>query len=148
MEHFSGSLASYRLQLVVPALFEGKAKSGRLKVVRGGVGREFHISRGTLIHARSNEPKEHLAQVLADLNILDAARAAAAFEAAAGSEVPLGTFLVDRGFVDKSRIAEALAHKAREAFCDCYRWEAGEIEFGPAAPPAQRGVELKLPLGV
>jgi hypothetical protein len=131
----------------VPALFEGKAKSGKLRVVRGGIDRQFHISRGTLVHACSNEPREHLAQVLADLNILDTARAAAAFETAAGSGMPLGTFLVDRGFVDRARMLEALAHKARETLFDCYRWEAGEIEFGPSTPLPRRGVELKLPLG-
>jgi hypothetical protein len=147
LERFSGSLADYRLQLVVPALFESEPATGVLALLRGRTQRTFTLEHGALIHERSSEPNEHLAQVLTNLGILDATRAAAAFGASHESSTTLGTFLVDRGFVDKARVVEALAHKAREALFDCYSWEAGEIEFSPGATDASTGVQLKLPLG-
>ncbi len=146
MEHFKGNLSSYRLSLMMPALFEQGPVTGRLLVERGPCRREFSVEHGAVVAERSTDPREHLAQVLADLRILPPERSAAAFEAAEGSGQPLGRFLVDRGFVEQGRLGEALAHKAREAFFDSYRWESGEVEFIPGEGPARHGVEMKLPL--
>jgi hypothetical protein len=147
MKLFRAELASYRLPLVVPALCDGKPLTGALRLERGATRRVFHFQHGALVRAISNEPREHLAQVLASLGILEVTRAAAAFEAARGVQAPLGTFLVDRGFVDKGRLQEAMAHKARESFFDCYAWECGELELTAEAPPDDGGVALSIPLG-
>lgn len=146
MDSFSGSLSHYRLQLVVPALFDGRPATGVLTVQRGSVQRSFHLARGFLVSARSNLPREHLPQVLVDLRILDLQQAAAAFEAARGASISFGAFLVDRGFVDSARVLEALSHKAREAWFDCYGWESGEVAFTPGSGQADPGVNLRLPL--
>ncbi|WP_163996628.1 DUF4388 domain-containing protein [Pyxidicoccus caerfyrddinensis] len=146
MESFNGSLASYRLQMVMPPLFTGAGVDGTLRVERGAVRRCFQVKDGFLVGESSNDPREHLAQVLVNLRILDAPRAAAAFEAAEGAGVPYGTFLVQRCFVELPRLIEAMEHKAREAMFDCYAWESGEVEFTPGLPAIGRAVGLKLPL--
>lgn len=147
-DSFRGSLSAYRLKLLVPALFEGpKPTSGTLRLSRGPVERTFVLKESSVVAASSNEPGEHLAQVLADLGILDANRSAAAFAAAKASGTAFGAFLVDRGFLDRPRLLEALEHKAREAFFDCYGWESGEVEFSAEPPPPVRGAELRLRLG-
>lgn len=147
MEHFRANLANYRLALVVPALFEKRLFSGRLTLRRGAVERAFDFKEGHLVAASSSEAREHLSQVLCNLNILDVPRSAAAFEAAHAAQVSLGAYLIDRGFVDRARLAEALAHKAREGFFDCYGWESGEVELTHDELPWPVGVELRLPLG-
>ncbi|MFP2932527.1 DUF4388 domain-containing protein, partial [Pyxidicoccus sp. 3LG] len=146
MESFNGSLASYRLQMVMPPLFTAPGVEGTLRVERGAVQRCFHVKDGHLVGESSNDPREHLSQVLVNLRILDAPRAAAAFEAAEGAGTPYGTFLVQRCFVELPRLIEALEHKAREALFDCYSWESGEVEFIPKQAPLPRAVGMKLPL--
>src|SRR4051812_5364450 len=148
IEKFRGSLAHYRLSLLVPALFEGKKPvSGTLRLERGATRREFLIQEGSVVAAISNEPGEHLAQILVNLKILDPARAAAAFEAANRARLPLGTFLLERNFVELPRLLEALEHKARECFFDCYEWQSGEVEFNPEGLETFRGAALRLRLG-
>ncbi len=147
MEHFKGSLAHYRLQLVMPPLFASQDVEGTLRVERGAIQRHFFFRGGFLVGESSSEATEHLGQVLVDLRILDAARAAAAFEAAENAGIPFGTFLVQRCYVELPRLIEALEYKAREALFDCYGWESGEVEFTPGLPPFSRAVGLKLPLG-
>jgi hypothetical protein len=147
MERFKGNLANYRLQLLMPAFFEAPAVDGTLRVERASVRRHFFFQRGMLVGASSSEPTEHLGQLLARLGVLDAASAAAAFDAAEAARVPFGTFVVERGLVAKTRLMEALEHKAREALFDCYGWQSGEVEFIPGLPPLGRTVELRLELG-
>jgi hypothetical protein len=141
------SLAHYRLPLIVPALLDRTLLTGTLRLERGAIRRAFHFRDGFLVAERSNEPREHLAQVLSQLNILDLATAAAAFEAARNAAVALGTFLIERGFVSRARLLKALSHKAREAFFDCYTWGSGELELVPDEVPDELGVSLRLPLG-
>lgn len=146
MERFKGNLASYRLQLLMPAFFEAPAVDGMLRVERGAVRRHFFFQRGYLVGESSSEPTEHLGQVLARLGLLDAARAAQAFDEAEAARVPFGTWLVEQGLVPRVRLVEAMEHKAREALFDCYGWESGEVEFRPGLPPLGRVVQLQLGL--
>jgi hypothetical protein len=145
MEHFKGSLTHYSMEVVIPALLSRRAQ-GTLRVERGAMVRYFFFQGGFLIGEASQTPGEHLTQVLVDLGILDAPRAALAFEAAEQAQVPYGAFLVRERFVEESRLQEALAHKAREGFFDCYNWDSGDIEFNLQLPSLENAVELKLPL--
>lgn len=147
MEHFKANLASYRVALLMPALIDGRGVKGTLRMERAGVKREFIVHEGALLNQCSNQPHEHLTQVLVDLKILDAQHAAAAYEAAESVGQALGTFLVERKFVELPLLLEALEHKVREAFFDCYTWESGELEFTPWPVERVRGVELRLKLG-
>jgi hypothetical protein len=146
MEPFRGNLAHYRLQLLVPALFEGQLVSGTLSVERGSIRREFHLWHGRLVSSSSTAPEEHLSQVLVDLGILAPSRSAAAFEGSEQERTWLGAHLVERGLVDPSRLREALAFKARESLFDCYEWESGDVTLTPGPLPARTGVDLDLPL--
>ena len=142
MDRFKGSLASYRLELLMPAFFEAPGVSGVLRVERAAVRRHFFLQEGLLVGESSSEPTEHLGQVLARLGLLDAARAAAAFAAAEAAQRPFGAFVVERGLVSRERLHEALAHKARESLLDCYTWESGEAEFRPGLPAVDPSAEL------
>jgi hypothetical protein len=145
MEHFKGSLTHYSMDVVIPALLSRKAQ-GTLRVERGSVIRYFFFKGGFLVGEGSNTPSEHLGQVLVDLGLLDAPRAALAFEAAELAKIPVGAYLVHQQFVELPRMVEALEHKAREAFFDCYNWDTGEVEFTLQLPSLEKGVELKMPL--
>lgn len=145
MEHFKGSLDHYAMEVTIPVLLSRKAE-GTLRVERGAVVRYFFFRGGFLVGESSNAPSEHLAQVLVDLGIIDAPRAALAFEAAELAKVPYGAFLVRQQFVELPRLLEALEYKAREAFFDCYNWDSGEVEFTLQLPSLEQAVELKLPL--
>jgi hypothetical protein len=145
MEHFKGSLTHYSMEVVIPALLSRKAQ-GTLRVERGAVIRYFFFKGGFLVGEGSNTPSEHLGQVLVDLGLLDAPRAALAFEAAELAKIPVGAYLVHQQFVELPRMVEALEHKAREAFFDCYNWDTGEVEFTLQLPSLEKGVEMKLPL--
>lgn len=146
MERFRGNLANYKLQLLVPAFIASPQAGGTLRVERAAVRRLFFLQEGLLVGESSSEPHEHLGQVLVDLHILDAAQAAEAFAEAEAAGVPFGTYVVERGLVERPRLVEALEHKAREALFDCYGWESGEVEFIPGLPPMARAVELRLSL--
>ncbi|HEY8207728.1 MAG TPA: DUF4388 domain-containing protein [Myxococcaceae bacterium] len=145
MQAIQVSLTSYRLPLLIPALSEGAQTSGRLRVERGKIRRDFDLRDGYLVAASSTAPWEHLSQVLCDLRILDTTRAAEAFAAAEAEDSPLGQWLLDRGEVDQPRLLEALEHKAREALFDCYTWDSGDLWFQPSEVPA-RGLDLRLKL--
>ncbi|MDY7231080.1 DUF4388 domain-containing protein [Hyalangium rubrum] len=145
MEHFKGSLSHYAMEVVVPVLLSRRAE-GTLRVERGPVVRYFFFRGGFLVGEGSNTPSEHLGQVLVDLGILDAPRAALAFEAAEVAKVPYGAFLVHQQFVELPRMVEALEYKAREAFFDCYNWDSGEVEFTLQLPSLEQAVALKMPL--
>lgn len=147
MEACKGSLAHYRVELLIPALFEGANVRGRLRLERGPVRRQFEIMDGMLVAESSNQPGEHLAQLLANLKVLDAGRAAAAYEAAEALKVTYGAFLVERGFLERDRLREVLEHKARESFFDCYGWQSGSFEFTPGEPSlSPQAVRLSLQL--
>ena len=145
MEHFKGSLTHYSMDVVIPALLSRKVR-GTLRIERGACVRYFFFRDGFLVGEGSNTPAEHLSQVLVDLGILDAPRAALAFEAAELAKLPYGAFLVRQQFVELPRLLEALEHKAREAFFDCYNWDSGEVEFTLQLPSLEQAVELKMPL--
>ncbi|WP_224240761.1 DUF4388 domain-containing protein [Hyalangium gracile] len=145
MEHFKGSLTHYSMDVVIPALLSRKAV-GTLRLERGSAIRYFFFQGGFLVGEGSNTPSEHLSQMLVDLGILDAPRAALAYEAAELANMPYGAYLVRQQFVEMQRMLEVLEHKAREAFFDCYNWDSGEVEFNLQLPSLVHAVELKLPL--
>lgn len=147
LEPFRGNLASYRLALLLPPLFQQQAATGTIHLWRGATRRSFELREGCVVMASSNDPFEHLAQVLADLRILDAKRAASAFAHAQATGQPLGAFLVERGFVELPRLQEALEYKAREGLFDCYSWESGEVELIPEVSKAPAGALIRLSLG-
>src|SRR5207248_8798657 len=88
MNRFLGSLASYRLPLLVPALFEGPHLSGSLRVRRAGTRRAFGIEGGKLTFESSTDPREHLAQLLVDSGVLDLWSAVNAYDDARREGAP------------------------------------------------------------
>src|SRR5437016_1649334 len=120
MNSILGNLASYRLPLLVPALFESDGLSGSLKMRRGGVRRAFGIEAGKLTFESSTDPREHLAQLLVDQGVLDLWSAVNAFDDARREGVPFGEWLVKRSLAAAPVVREVLVQKARDAFFDCY----------------------------
>lgn len=147
MDRFSGALANYRLKLLVPAICEGRGETGLLVLERGAIRREFQIVEGCLVSERTNDPREHLTQLLVDLKIFTANKAAEAFERAEASGMKFGKYLLEQGLVDQPRLLEAICHKARESFFDCYLWENGQVSFEPG-PQQLSGVPVSMKLAM
>jgi hypothetical protein len=146
IEAFQVRLGNYRLSKLMPALCEGTHVSGTLMLERGRIRREFTFRDGEMVAGASSSPREHLSQVLSDLQILDASAAAAAFEAAEAQARPFAQYLVSSGLVPRERLLEALEHKAREGLFDCYSWESGDLWFLPRRTPLF-GIEIRINLG-
>jgi hypothetical protein len=146
MEPFGGSLAHYRLQLLVPALLRAPPLSGRLILERGPERREFTVHDGRVVGLSSSVPGEHLGQVLADQGVLSASEAAEAFEAAGAAGCRVAEWLVSGGKASEAQLACALEWRTRLALLECYSWESGELTVIPEAPTGTPAFPVALPL--
>jgi hypothetical protein len=146
LDVFRGSLAHYRLELILPALFQGSPWNGRLRLERGPVQRTFFIENGMLQAESSSVPSEHLTQVLANRSLVEASLGVAAFTFAEQRGVWVGRVLIERGHLTSEQLREVLASKARAALFECYEWESGDFEFKRDELLPQVGLLLRLPL--
>ncbi len=127
-------LAHHRLALVVPALLQRTPATFTLRLERGATVRTFRVVEGVVVESTSTDVREHLAQVLANLGMLELTSAAEAFDRARAAGLPLGAWLLRERLIDAERLRDALSHKAREAFFDCYGWSCGELTVEEASP--------------
>ncbi len=146
MKAFKGSLANYRLPLLVPALVDAGPVSGRLRLSRGPMVRDFLIEGGLLVSQASNDPREHLGQVLVDQRVLTLWTAVEAFGEARKQGIPFGAYVELTGLLPSSLLRQVMAQKAREGLFDCYGWESGQIEWEPDFSGPKAGVALNLRL--
>ena len=144
-QSFQVRLGNYRLSKLMPALCEGARVSGTLMVERGHIKRGFTFRDGDLVASSSSSPREHLSQVVADFGLLNVATANTAFATAGAQARPFAQHLLSSGLVPRDRLVEALEHKARESFFDCYTWDSGDLWFVSRREPPQ-GVEICIDL--
>lgn len=145
MEHFRGSLSSYRLPLLMPALFEVEPLSGELSVRRGARCRRFFVRDARVVAVASTDPKEHLTQALVERGLLELSRAAHAFEEARAKGEHVGQYLVEASVIAMNDLCAVLEQKAKDSLFDCYQWESGDVEWRTGAlAPIQLGLSLEL----
>lgn len=102
---------------------------GNLTVDRGSVVRGFHFDSGYVTSNSSNDPAEHLGQVLINRGIITDEQLNEAFKVQADTGVLLGKILVMVGFVDDKQLRTVLEEKIREGIYDALSWSEGSFRF-------------------
>ncbi len=102
---------------------------GNLTVERGSIVRTFHFDSGYVTNDSSNDPAEHLGQVLINRGIITDEQLNEAFKVQADTGVLLGKILVMVGFVDEAQLRVVLEEKIREGVYDALGWSEGSFRF-------------------
>ncbi len=102
---------------------------GSLSVERGAISRTFQFDSGYVTGSSSNDPTEHLGQLLMSHGWLDAHHLEEAFRVQADTGVLLGKILIMVGAVTEERLREALEEKVREGIAEALSWSDGEFRF-------------------
>jgi hypothetical protein len=102
---------------------------GNLTIDRGSVVRSFHFDSGYVTSDSSNDPGEHLGQVLINRGIITDGQLNEAFKVQADTGVLLGKILVMVGFVDDAQLRTVLDEKIREGIYDALSWTEGTFRF-------------------
>jgi hypothetical protein len=105
---------------------------GSLAVERGAISRTFHFDSGYVTGSSSNDPAEHLGQLLMSRGFIDAHQLEEAFRVQADTGVLLGKILIMVGAVTEERLREVLEEKVREGIAEALSWVEGEFRFDRA----------------
>jgi len=116
---------------------------GCLTVERGSVVRTFHFDSGYVTGASSNDPSEHLGQLLMNRGLLTEETLTEAFKVQADTGVLLGKILLMIGAVDEAQLRQVLEEKIREAIYDAMAWAEGSFTF-ERAPEADAVSEFEI----
>ncbi|HET9552715.1 MAG TPA: DUF4388 domain-containing protein [Anaeromyxobacteraceae bacterium] len=127
-------------------LLGSRRLGGALTFERGTVRKTLLLADGVAVGASSNDPREHLGQLLINFGHLGEEELQRAFQAQEGSGVRLGQVLVAAGLVTPETVREALAIKVRETALDVFRWGSGFFTFDDAPPPPPDPLDAAVPL--
>jgi hypothetical protein len=116
---------------------------GCLTVERGSVVRTFHFDSGYVTGASSNDPSEHLGQLLMNRGMITEETLTEAFKVQADTGVLLGKILLMIGAVDETDLRAVLEEKIREAIYDAMSWAEGSFRF-ERAPEADAVSEFEI----
>ncbi len=116
---------------------------GCLTVDRGSVVRTFHFDSGYVTSASSNDPSEHLGQMLMNRGLITEETLTEAFKVQADTGVLLGKILLMIGAVEEADLRRVLEEKIREAIYDAMGWSEGSFEF-ERAPEADAVSEFEV----
>jgi hypothetical protein len=105
--------------------------------------RTFLFDGGYLVGASSNQPGEHLGQLLLRSRTLDQETLGRAVKTQVTSGAPLSRVLHTMGAVDEQRLRNLLEEQAREGLLDTWTWHDGTFVFDET-----RGVEPELAISV
>ena len=106
---------------------------GSLTLERGTVTRSFHFDSGYVTNASSNDPSEHLGQLLLKHGLVDDEALNDAFRVQADTGVLLGKILLMVGAIDEQTLRSTLELKIRESVGEAMSWSEGEFVFEPDA---------------
>jgi hypothetical protein len=128
------------------AWIERRALTGSLTVERGGVVRTLRVEAARVVEASSNDPNEHLGQLLLRTGRVDETALAEAFATSADTGVALGKILVMIGSVDEPLLRQVLETKIREAVCELLTWSEGAFQFeaGPTGSSSTYPISVDL----
>jgi hypothetical protein len=104
---------------------------GSLSLERGSVTRSFHFDSGYVTNASSNDPSEHLGQILVKRGLCDEQALNDAFRVQSDTGVLLGKILLMVGAVTEEALRETLDVKISEAVCEAMSWTEGTFSFEP-----------------
>ena len=143
-----GTLGEGVLPSVLRELYVGR-KTGVLRFTQGAARRTIHFVKGSIVHAASEVPEEHLGEVLVRLGRLTRADADRAGEAVRREHKRLGAVLMELGVFNLDQLGDALALHAHEILLRIFEASGEEsYEFEPAeSEVAQGDFTLKLSTG-
>jgi tetratricopeptide (TPR) repeat protein len=133
-----GTLGEGVLASVLRELYVGR-KTGVLRFTQGPARRTIHFVKGSIVHAASEVPEEHLGEVLVRLGRLARADADRASEGVRREHKRLGVILMEMGLFDRGQLGDALALHAHEILLrifeganeGSYEFEAAQNEVAP-----------------
>jgi len=133
-----GTLGEGVLASVLRELYVGR-KTGVLRFTQGPARRTIHFVKGSIVHAASEVPEEHLGEVLVRLGRLARADADRASESVLREHKRLGVILMEMGLFDRGQLGDALALHAHEILLrifeganeGSYEFEAAQNEVAP-----------------
>jgi hypothetical protein len=146
MRGLMGSFAVLPLSELVDLLAR-RRMSGTLGCERGTVRKSVQVREGVAVGAGSNDPREHLGQLLLNFGHVTEEQLAKAFQTQEETRIRLGKVLTLVGLVSPETIRDVLAIKLRETLLDVFLWDAGVFWFDDGAPPAVDELDAAVPLG-
>ena len=143
-----GALGEGVLPNVLRELYVGR-KTGVLRFTQGAARRNVRFVKGSIVHAASEAPEEHLGEVLVRLGRLTRADVDRAGETVEREHKRLGAVLMEMGVFSKDQLEDALALHAHELLIRIFEAASeGSYEFEAAESEVAQGeFTLKLSTG-
>ena len=145
MRGLMGSFAVLPLSELVDLLAR-RRMSGTLGCERGTVKKSVQVRDGIAVGAGSNDPREHLGQLLLNFGHVTEEQLSKAFQTQEETRIRLGKVLTLVGLVSPDTIRDVLAIKLRETILDVFLWDAGVFWFDDGAPPPVDDLDAAVPL--
>lgn len=146
MKGLFGDFSTMSLKDLVIYL-SSKKLNGVLNLQRDVVRKQVILSKGAVVNASSNEPREYLGQFLINLGKITEDQFNRAYITQKETKVFLGQILVMIGAVSEEVVRSALSLKMRETLLEAYLWKSGTFAFDPDQRfEIHQGVELRIPL--
>jgi hypothetical protein len=124
----SGKLRTMPLEEVLQWLARGR-HTGTLVVTDGAVEKSIYLKDGTILSCTSSDPKEFLGHYLVSRGVIDETALADAVAEQDRSGELLGTILVEQGAVSADELEKTLKVKAQESIYGLFSWSGGEFYF-------------------
>jgi hypothetical protein len=124
----SGNFRTMPLHDVLQWLANGH-HTGTLVVTDGAVEKSIYLKNGTILSCTSSDPKEFLGHYLVSRGVIDETELAQAVAEQERSGGLLGTVLVEQGAVSAEKLEQTLKVKAQESIYGLFGWSGGEFYF-------------------
>lgn len=140
----TGPLKKPNLAQRLLELHDGK-HSGVLRFERGVAKKQLVIHQGNLSSAESNQPEDHLAQILVKMNRIARADLQKVSTLMKGGQSTEEALLVTAK-VDREALEEGAREQAVSILGSLFSWEGCEIRFYPGEGRVKRQLNLQIPL--
>ncbi len=124
----SGNLRTMPLPDVMQWLANGR-HTGTLVVTDGSVEKSLYLKDGVILSCTSSDPKEFLGHYLVSRGVIGETALAEAVAAQDRNGGLLGAILVEQGVVDAEVLERTLKVKAQESIYGLFGWRDGEFYF-------------------
>jgi hypothetical protein len=139
----SGNLRTMPLPDVMQWLANGR-HTGTLVVTDGSVEKSLYLKDGVILSCTSSDPKEFLGHYLVSRGVIGETELAEAVAEQDRNGGLLGTILVERGGVSGEELERTLRIKAQESIYGLFRWTGGEFYFIDSVLPDYDIVPISL----
>ena len=145
MRGLMGTFAMMPLQDLVDFLARRKT-TGTLTCERGTIRKAILLLDGIAVGSSSNDPREHLGQLLLDFGHVTEEQLTKAFETQQETKVRLGKVLSMVGVVSPEIVHDTLALQIRETLLDAFVWDSGLFRVDDDPPAAIDDLAPRVPL--